>query len=118
MYTIVRIKSILNKYNDTCTLPYDAKINPASNEYEKALALELSKFNSVIENSFEELAPHKICSYIYDLSNEFNRFYHETKIIAEEDKTKQAGWIKLLLLTKSVLETCIDILGFSAPERM
>lgn len=118
LYTIVRIKSILNKYNDTCTLPYDAKINPASNEYEKALALELSKFNSVIENSFEELAPHKICSYIYDLSNEFNRFYHETKIIAEEDKTKQAGWIKLLLLTKSVLETCIDILGFSAPERM
>lgn len=118
LYTIVRIKSILNKYNEANKLPAETRINAASNEYEKALMLELCKYNSVIENSYEEYAPHKICSYIYDLSNEFNRFYHETKIISEEDKTKQAGWIKLLMLTKEVLESCIDILGFSAPERM
>ena len=80
--------------------------------------LELSKFNGVIENAYEETAPHKICSYIYDLSNAFNHFYHETKIMAEEDETVQAGYIKLLELTKSILETCIDLLGFEAPEKM
>ena len=64
------------------------------------------------------LAPHKICAYIYDLANAFNRFYHETKILAEEDETKKAGYISLLVLTRDILETCIDLLGFSAPERM
>ncbi|MBE6014122.1 MAG: arginine--tRNA ligase [Lachnospiraceae bacterium] len=118
LYTIVRIKSILNKYCQEVGEISLSDINPASNEYEKALGLELCKFNSVIESSFEELAPHKICSYIYDLSNAFNRFYHETKIISEEDRFKQAGWIMLLTLTKKVLETCIDILGFDAPDRM
>ena len=80
--------------------------------------LELSRFNSVMENAFEEVAPHKICSYIYDLSNEFNHFYHETKILSEENEEKKAGWIQLLILTKDVLECCIDTLGFSAPEKM
>ena len=117
LYTIVRIKSILAKYMDqggSC----EGGINPASNEYEKSLQLVLSRFNSCIEDSFAELAPHKICAYIYELCNEFNRFYHETKIISEEDKGKQAGWISLLLLTKKALETAIDILGFDAPDRM
>ena len=118
LYTIVRIKSILTKYYENNTPLENARINAPENAIEKALMLELSKFNSVIEYSYEELAPHKICSYIYDLSNEFNRFYHETKIISETDTVKQAGWIKLLELTKSVLETCIDLLGFEAPERM
>ena len=117
LYTIVRIKSILAKYADQggkC----QGRLNPASNEYEKPLQLVLSRFNSVIEDSFADLAPHKICAYIYELCNEFNRFYHETKIISEEDKDRQSGWISLLLLTKSVLETAIDILGFDAPDRM
>ena len=80
--------------------------------------LELAKFNSAIYGAYEESAPHRICAYIYDLANAFNRFYHETKIMTEEDEDKQAGYIRLLELTKSVLEICIDLLGFEAPERM
>ena len=71
-----------------------------------------------MENAFEEIAPHKICSYIYDLANAFNRFYHETKILSEENEEQKASWIALLRLTRDVLEKCIDVLGFSAPERM
>ena len=78
----------------------------------------LSRFNSAVENAFEELAPHKICAYIYDLANAFNKFYHETKILAEEDESRKAGFIKLLQLCRDVLEQCISLLGFSAPERM
>ena len=80
--------------------------------------MRLSRFNSVMENAFEEIAPHKICSYIYDLANAFNRFYHETKILSEENEEQKASWIALLRLTRDVLEKCIDVLGFSAPERM
>ena len=76
------------------------------------------KYNDVMANAFQDLAPHKICAYIYDLANAFNRFYHETKILAEEDAGKQKSYIALLKVTKDVLEACIDVLGFEAPERM
>ena len=118
LYTIVRIKSILHKYHDLGKSAEGAVITSAHSESEKNLMLELSKFNAVIEGAFADTAPHKICSYIYDLANAFNSFYHETKIMSEENETVQKSYIRLLELTKSVLETNIDLLGFSAPERM
>lgn len=117
LYTIVRIKSILNKYHGLGKDESGAVIGAAHSKSEKDLMLELSKFNAVMESAFEETAPHKICSYIYDLANAFNSFYHGTKIMSEENETVQKSYIRLLELTKSVLETCIDVLGFSAPER-
>lgn len=80
--------------------------------------LELTRYREVIENAFEEKAPHKICAYIYEISNAFNRFYHETKILSEENESQKSSWLILLDLTRQVLESCIDMLGFSAPERM
>ena len=118
LYTIVRIKSILNKYKEQGGNVEDITLLPATSDSEKALMLEVAKYNEVLENAFEELAPHKICAYIYDLSNAFNRFYHGTKILAEEDAKKKESYIALLILTKEVLEACIDVLGFEAPERM
>lgn len=118
LYTIVRIKSILNKYHGLGKDDSGAVIGAAHSKSEKDLMLELSKFNAVMESAFEETAPHKICSYIYDLANAFNSFYHGTKIMSEENEIVQKSYIRLLELTKSVLETCIDVLGFSAPERM
>ena len=118
LYTIVRIKSILNKYHGLGKDESGAVIEAAHSKSEKDLMLELSKFNAVMESAFEETAPHKICSFIYDLANAFNSFYHGTKIMSEENETVQKSYIRLLELTKSVLETCIDVLGFSAPERM
>ena len=118
LYTIVRIKSILNKYLEAGGNPDGLVIRPAENEYEKALMLQVLKFNDVFDAVCEETAPHKLCAYIYELANEFNKFYHETKILSEEDEEKKAGYIALLSLSKRVLETCIDLLGFEAPERM
>lgn len=119
LYTIVRIKSILNKYVESekaSEIP--SRIAAAVNASEKNLMLEITKFASVINSAYEELAPNKICSYIYDVSNAFNKFYHDTKILAEEDAAKKEGFLALLQLTKNVLETCINLLGFTAPERM
>ena len=118
LYTIVRIKSILNKYQENGGSLEGLKVRPAENEYEKALMLQVLKFNDVFEAVYEETAPHKLCAYIYELANEFNKFYHETKILSEEDEEKKSGYIALLTLSKRVLEACIDLLGFEAPERM
>ncbi len=118
LYTIVRIKSILNRYVEAGGNLESGEILEASSDSEKALMLALSGFSAMAVNAFEEKAPHKICSYIYELANEFNRFYHETKILSEEDERQKESWIQLLNLAKRVLETSIDLLGFSAPERM
>lgn len=120
LYTIVRIKSILEKYDQTgkASESLTCKVNSSQSLTEKALMIELVKFNAMIEAAYEELAPHKICAYIYDLSNAFNKFYHENNIMGETDEVRQAGFINLLKLTKKTLETSIDLLGFSAPDRM
>ena len=120
LYTIVRIKSILGKYQaqgksvEACL----SNIKAASSASQKDLMLALSRFNGVIENAYEETAPHKICAYIYELANAFNGFYHGTKILSETDEEAQKSYIAILMLTKGILEVCIDLLGFSAPERM
>ena len=118
LYTIVRIKSILAKYKESGAAIDENAFQTPVNDSEKALMMEIAKYNASLEAAYEELAPHKICAYIYDLANAFNRFYHETKILAEEDEEKKKGYLALLTLAKKVLETCIDLLGFTAPERM
>ncbi|MCM1304138.1 MAG: arginine--tRNA ligase [Lachnospiraceae bacterium] len=118
LYTIVRIKSILGKYREQGGEVEKAVLREAGNESEKALMMELAGFNAMMQNAAEEIAPHKVCAYIYDLANAFNHFYHETRILGEEDEIRRTGLIALLNLTRAVLEACIDVLGFSAPERM
>lgn len=118
LYTIVRIKSILSRYVQEGGNLEDGSLLPAAGQGEKALMLLLAGFNGMVENAFEEKAPHKVCSYIYEVANAFNSFYHETKILSEEDAGRRASYIRLLVLTRDVLEASIGLLGFSAPEKM
>ncbi len=118
LYTIVRIKSILAKYKEQGGNLEELQLRVASGDAEKALMMELVQFNAMMQGAAEETAPHKVCAYIYDLANAFNHFYHETKILGEEDAAKREGLLALLVLTRNVLETCIHVLGFSAPEKM
>jgi arginyl-tRNA synthetase len=118
LYTIVRIKSILNNYEQANTEKVKSRILPPVTDTEKELMLELTRYNEVMENAFAEAAPHKLCQYIYELANAFNGFYRDNKILAQEDKARQAGWIQLITLTRDVLSTCIHVLGFDAPDRM
>ena len=118
LYTIVRIKSILNRYKEEGGNPEEGEILGAANDSEKALMMALSRLNTVIRPAFQEKAPHKICAYIYELANAFNSFYHETKILSEEDEKQKTSWIQVLVLTRKVLEACIGLLGFEAPDRM
>ncbi|HIT33628.1 MAG TPA: arginine--tRNA ligase [Candidatus Faecousia intestinigallinarum] len=114
LYTIVRIKSILAKYGVWEHLP----ILPPENESQKDLMLAVTKFAPTLESALRASAPNLICSYIYELAGCVNKFYHETKILGAEDPGKQAGYIALIGLAKSILERAIDLLGFSAPDKM
>ena len=114
LYTIVRIKSILKKSGITPS----GTIRFTGEKAEKEIMIALSKFSEVVENAYKELAPHRICAYIYELANAFNAFYHEIRILTQEDEEKKDSYLSLLDLTKKILEQCIDLLGFAAPERM
>ena len=118
LYTIVRIKSILAKYREQGGNPESTELRKAENTSEKELMMELVQFQAMMQNAAEETAPHKVCAYVYDLANAFNHFYHETKILGEEKEERKQGLIALLVLTLNVLESCIDVLGFSAPDKM
>ena len=118
LYTIVRIKSILGKYVEAGGDLSKVTIGKAENEFEKALHMEIAQFAAVMDSAATELAPHKICGYIYDVANAFNKFYHETQILGESDESRKENLIALLILTRDILETSINLLGFEAPERM
>ncbi|MBO5323801.1 MAG: arginine--tRNA ligase [Oscillospiraceae bacterium] len=114
LYTIVRIKSILAKYGAWEHLP----ISTPANIYAKDLMLAITKFSPTLENALRTSSPNLICAYIYELAGCVNKFYHETRILGEENEELKAGYISLIGLAKNILETCIHILGFSAPEKM
>ncbi len=114
LYTIVRVKSILSRYGAWEHLP----IQDAVNAEGKDLMLAITKFGPTLEMALANSAPNQICAYIYELAGCVNKFYHETPILKEEDENKKAGHIALIGLAKNILETCIDLLGFSAPEKM
>ncbi len=120
LYTIVRIKSIINKYmemNKDAELDKMQILEPLGAS-EKELMLKICSFKDVMRVAAQELAPHKICAYIYEVSNAFNKFYHDTKILSEEDENRKSSYIKLINVTRDILEKCIDLLGFEAPDRM
>ena len=114
LYTIVRIKSILAKYGAWENL----QIQKPEDDSAKELMLSITKFGPTMESALKSSAPNLICAYIYDLAGCVNKFYHQNRILGEEDKEKQAGYIALIGLAKRILEQCIQLLGFSAPDKM
>ncbi len=119
LYTIVRIKSLLSKYTEQGgVLTGDARLLAPQSESETEVYLTLSRFADMLETAYAELAPHKICQYIFELSESFNHFYHETRILAEEDEARRTSYLKLIGLVQRILEACIDMLGFEAPDKM
>ena len=119
LYTIVRTKSLLAKVKaQNITVDEKSAIEPADSKSETDVMLALTKWSETVNAAFEEHAPHKICQFVYELSDTFNKFYHENKIVTNENEKQRDSYIKLSALVGKVLETAIDLLGLEAPERM
>lgn len=117
LYTAVRIKSILNKAKKELG-DFKNAIGIPTTDVERDLMLAFVRFNEVVEGSFKDKAPNRLCEYIYEISNLFNRFYHENRVLTEENREKQISWLNLLALTANILETTLDLLGMEVPEKM
>ena len=115
LYTIVRIKSILSRYDGD---PVGLSIAPADSAEAKVLQLELAQMPDQLAMAYRDSAPNTVCAYAYELAGAVNKFYHETRILTEPDAARKQGYVALIAFAKRVLEECIDLLGFSAPERM
>lgn len=119
LYTAVRIKSILKKYaNQGGAAITAADLRPAESESEKALFLDLARYPEVLRAAWRELAPHRICQYLYELSNHFNSFYHAVRILQEPDEEKKRAYLSLIQTAEIVITYCLGVLGMEVPERM
>ena len=114
LYTIVRVKSILSRYGKPAGLP----IVLADSDSAKVLQLVLSQMPDQLQMAYRDSAPNAVCAYVYELAQAVNQFYHETRILTEPDEEKQRGYIALIAMAKRAMEECIDLLGFSAPDKM
>ena len=115
LYTIVRIKSILAKYDGDVAA---AKLLAPTSQEQKDLMLILSRLQDSLLAAYRDSLPNVICAYIYELAGAANKFYHDVRIISEPDPAQKASYVALMDLTRRALETCIDLLGFSAPDKM
>lgn len=116
LYTLVRIKSILNKYFEHNKLE-ERKILEPSEDIEKEMLITISKFNQALEEGYLDKAPSRICAYLYELSDKFNTYYQKVKILQTEGEKLNSN-ISMLCLIKEIFECGINLLGFKAPEKM
>ncbi len=119
LYTVVRIKSLLNKYRASGGVPDgEMALQPPQDKSEREIYLMLLRFTEVIETAFTEKAPNRICVFMYELADAFNRFYHDHSILGERDEKKKISYLGLIQIIKDVLETCLDLLGLEVPGKM
>ncbi|MCR5686378.1 MAG: arginine--tRNA ligase [Lachnospiraceae bacterium] len=137
LYTMVRIRSILEKcgmseFEKLTGCDCDFKnVTPFEegwleglckdreiSESERKLLLSLTSFSSALRYAADELAPHRLCSFIYELSDCFNGFYHDNRIVTEEKDSLKKAWIALILLVYEALGIVLYLLGIVVPERM
>ena len=131
LYTMVRIKSILEKLASADGTAIDKirndvafgniKMGKTNREYgasEVDLMLSLTGFSEAVHRAADEYAPHKICAFVYELADRFNSFYHDNKIVTQEDADVRNEWVCLIVDVLNALEICMDLLAIKVPDRM
>jgi arginyl-tRNA synthetase len=112
-YAHARARSILSKL----TINYQlSTINPVFQPGERLLVRKIGEFSEVVELSVRELMPHYICTYLYELAQEFNRFYEQNRVIDSDDREELRLW--LVGRYADTLKAGLDLLGIHAPEKM
>jgi arginyl-tRNA synthetase len=109
-YAHARARSILSKSSSQPTEQVtDLEVG------ERSLARKISEYPEVVQKAVDELMPHHVCTYLYELAQTFNRFYEHNRVIGED---REGVRIKLVGLYADVLKDGLTMLGIAAPERM
>ncbi|HSO77630.1 MAG TPA: arginine--tRNA ligase [Bacteroidales bacterium] len=118
-YTYTRIKSVLNKGLETGIKTGEPLFdNVTPDQKEINIIKLLNDFPAVVSEAAEELSPALVANYCYDLSREFNQFYHDLPILGEENIEKRNFRLNLTEMTGIIIEKGLWLLGIEAPERM
>lgn len=110
-YAHARAKSILSK----AQIPKDKIQIKVLQAGERSLLRKISEYNEVIDRAVEELLPHYVCTYLYELAQVFNRFYEKNKVIGDDREDIR---LQLVSMYAKTLKSGLDLLGIYAPENM
>ena len=113
LYSMVRIKSILNKVD------YKSfSIHDIYSDSERKLYVKLLSLSKILNKSYNEKTLSYICEYLYELCSMFNKFYSETNIINETNNERKETYITLLHLILNICTTLLDVLSIEIPDKM
>ena len=113
LYTMVRIKSILEKIKTN-----KLNINKIYSDTEKNIYIKLLELSKVLNNSYNEKTLSYICEYLFEICSLFNKFYGECSIISEEDIDKKISYLSMLKLIYNTCGKLLDILAIKIPNKM
>ncbi len=113
LYTMVRIKSILEKTN--CK---NIVLNEIYGETERNIYIKILELSRILNKAYNEKTLSYICEYLFEICSLFNKFYSECSIINEEDVKKKDNYISMLTLIYNVCSKLLDILAIKIPNRM
>ena len=120
-YTYARIRSIMRKAGETATgssLISKELSNDLLSQKEIDLIQKLNAYGAAVEQAGKDYSPSGIANYCYELTKEFNQFYHDFSILKEEDNDKRTLRLVLAQNVAKVIKNGMALLGIEVPERM
>lgn len=114
-YAHARARSILAKSSGDAALGNYEFMQADLQAPERALIAKITEYSSILQRSVQELLPHHICGYLYELAQEFNRFYEHNRVIGDE---RQALRLAVVERYASTLSHGLGVLGIQAPQQM
>jgi len=114
-YAHARIASIFRKANEAGHKPGPVVL---AEDAERNLAMALLAFPEAIVATLEDYQPSKLCTYLFDLAQQFTAFYENCPVLIAPDEAVRASRLRLCSLTQATLARGLDLLGIPAPDQM
>ncbi|MBO4667629.1 MAG: arginine--tRNA ligase, partial [Bacilli bacterium] len=115
LYTLVRIKSIFEKLGN---VSIDIEPSTDCDKIMHNIFLKAIRYGEALVDSYKNYDTSILCKFIYELSNDFNSFYHEHSIINEQDNHKKALYIIICNIVDKLIRDSLAILAIEVPDKM
>ncbi len=116
LYSTIRIKSLLKKAQDE-KIEYN-EVKMISDPTQRNIMIGLLNINNVLINSYKSRSLNDICEYLYKITNIYNNFYYQNRILTEEDQNTRESWLTISKIVYDNNCKLLNILGIEIPERM
>ena len=114
LYSTVRAKKVLQRVGNSASQSNDTVAN-SETSFVRKLSKKIVQYQDVLREAVTEMAPNKICAYLFELAQEFSRFYENVKVIGNEN---EAELIVIVQAYTNVMEHGLGLLGIEVPEEM